>query len=129
MATKNPVICDTNILIEYFKNNTEVASTIFDIGEKNILISSITAGELYYGAFNKNELRKIKRKLDLLVIIPINENICDIYEKLMYRFSLSHKISLPDAFIAAAALYYDLHLYTLNIRDFKFIPDIKLYKK
>ena len=46
----------------------------------------------------------------------------------MIKYSLSHKLSIPDAIIASTAIYYEIELYTLNIKDFKFIKDIKLYK-
>jgi predicted nucleic acid-binding protein len=45
----------------------------------------------------------------------------------MLRYSLSHKASVPDMLIAATALSHDVTLYTLNIKDFKFIPDLNLY--
>ena len=32
------------------------------------------------------------------------------------------------AIIAATAIYYHIELFTLNVKDFKFIPNIKLYK-
>ena len=45
----------------------------------------------------------------------------------MLLYSLSHKLSIPDALIAATALNYDIELYTYNIKDFRFIDGIKLY--
>jgi hypothetical protein len=45
----------------------------------------------------------------------------------MEQYSLSHKLSLPDALIAATALVYDVPLYTMNLKDFRFIPKLKLY--
>ncbi|XOF34926.1 MAG: hypothetical protein ACL93V_06450 [Candidatus Electrothrix sp. YB6] len=46
----------------------------------------------------------------------------------METYSLSHKLSLPDALIAATVLSHDLALYTLNVKDFRFISDLKLYR-
>ena len=46
----------------------------------------------------------------------------------MIRYSLSHKITIPDALIAATALVHDISLYTLNIKDFRFIEELNLYK-
>jgi len=42
---------------------------------------------------------------------------------------LSHKLALPDGFIAATALANDIELYTLNLKDYRFIEGLKLYKK
>lgn len=45
----------------------------------------------------------------------------------METYSLSHKLSLPDALIAATALSHDVKLYTLNIKDFRFISGLQLH--
>ena len=46
----------------------------------------------------------------------------------MIQYALSHKLSIPDAIIAATALYYDIELYTYNVKDFRYIDGIRLYK-
>jgi len=46
----------------------------------------------------------------------------------METYSLSHKLSLPDALIAATAISHDLELYTLNIKDFRFITGLNLHR-
>jgi predicted nucleic acid-binding protein len=45
----------------------------------------------------------------------------------METYSLSHKLSIPDALIAATALVHDSELFTLNVKDFRFIPSLTLY--
>jgi predicted nucleic acid-binding protein len=47
---------------------------------------------------------------------------------LLEEYALSHKLSVPDALIAATALQHNLHLYTLNIKDFRFIAGLNLHK-
>ncbi len=128
MANKIVILCDTNIIIEFFKKNVQVVKAIEQVGEASVYISSITVAELYFGAKNKQELNIIKDKLDLIVHVPINEYINNIFEELMFNYSLSHKLSIPDAQIAASAIYYDIPLYTLNKKDFKFIKKVKLYE-
>jgi predicted nucleic acid-binding protein len=46
---------------------------------------------------------------------------------LIKNYSLSHKLNIPDALIAASAIVTQSKLLTLNIKDFKYIPDIELY--
>lgn len=48
--------------------------------------------------------------------------------ELMETYSLSHKISIPDALIASTALVHKIDLYTLNIKDFRFIHGLNLYQ-
>ncbi|MBI1880313.1 MAG: type II toxin-antitoxin system VapC family toxin, partial [Chloroflexi bacterium] len=84
--------------------------------------------ELYFGALNKTELQKIKKHLGLLHRLPVDASVSDIFLQLMETYSLSHKLSIPDALIAATALVHDVELYTLNRKDFSFIPNLKLYQ-
>jgi predicted nucleic acid-binding protein len=122
------ILIDTNILIEIYKNNTLIVDVVKKIGQENISISDITCAELYYGARNKKELQIIAKDLSKLQIIHIQAEISDKAVKLVERYAMSHKLSIPDALIAATALYYNLTLYTLNVKDFSFIESIKLYK-
>jgi len=47
----------------------------------------------------------------------------------MSKYVLSHKIALPDGFIAATALANDIELYSLNLKDFRFIEGVRIYGK
>ncbi len=122
------ILCDTNILIEFYKNNPQIVQMLRKIGQERLAISVVTQAELYYGAFNKAELLKIKNHLSLLQCYPIDTYISNTFIQLMESYSLSHKLSIPDALIAATALRHGTRLYTLNIKDFRFIPDLVLYK-
>jgi len=122
------ILCDTNILIEFYKGNMGVISELQNIGLFNLSISIVTAGELYYGAKDKRELEKIQKHLTLLKQIPLSEDISAIFLKLLEAFALSHKLSVPDALIAATALSQNIPLFTLNLKDFQYIPDLLLYK-
>ena len=59
MENTKLVLCDTDIIIEFYKGNELIASKLEEIGSSNIVISSITAGELIFGALNKKELKQI----------------------------------------------------------------------
>jgi tRNA(fMet)-specific endonuclease VapC len=122
------ILCDTNILIEFYKNNTAIIQELRQLGSQNLAISVITRVELYYGAVNKNELKRIQKHLDLLQNIPTDRPISQQFIQLMANYSLSHKLTIPDALITATALVNDLELYTLNIKDFRFIENLRLYR-
>jgi predicted nucleic acid-binding protein len=124
---KSVIICDTNILIELYKSNQTIISILQKIGEENIAISSVTAGELIFGALNKKELQTIKKDIDNLVVLHINELISRKFIELMFKYSKSHGLAVPDALIASTALINNLEIYTLNKKDFRFIEGIKLY--
>ncbi len=61
------ILCDTNILIEFYKDNPSVKSVFRESGVANLAISAVTIGELYFGARDKSELHKIKKHLALLL--------------------------------------------------------------
>ena len=50
------ILCDTNILIEFYKNNPQITEELRRIGPNCLAISAITQAELYFGALNKAEL-------------------------------------------------------------------------
>ncbi|MGY6528971.1 MAG: PIN domain-containing protein [Cyanobacterium sp.] len=122
------ILCDTNILIEFYKNNKEIINQLEKIGVSNLAISAITQSELYFGAINKNELNAIKKNLNFIYSCPINKKISDQFIVLMETYSLSHKLTIPDALIASTALVYQWELYTLNLKDFYYINQLKLYQ-
>lgn len=121
------ILCDTNILIEFYKSQPLVISQLRNIGSKNLAISIITEAELYYGALNKQELNRISKHLKSLHILPIDKPVSTQFIKLMQKYTLSHKLTIPDALIAATALVHKIELYTLNKKDFTFIDSLKLF--
>jgi len=122
------ILCDSNVLIELFKGNKNTLETLKSIGSKNIGISAVSLMELFFGARNKQELALIKDNLSMHHIFQINKNTSEIAVDLIYKYSKSHGLDIPDALIAATALDYQITLFTYNIKDFKFIENINLYR-
>jgi len=122
------ILVDTNIFIEYYKNNPVICKQIEDINPKEIRINDVVCAELYFGARNKQELVNIVSDMEKLTDLPISSNISKYATDLVKQYCLSHKLRLPDAQIAATALFYDAELFTLNRKDFVYIPNLKLYE-
>jgi tRNA(fMet)-specific endonuclease VapC len=127
METSQIILCDTNILIEFYKQNSKVIRNLRAIGQENMAISIVTVSELLFGALNKKELDQIKQDLAHLREIHLNQESGERFTQLMIQYSLSHKLSLPDGLIASIALTENISLYTHNTRDFKFIKGLALY--
>ncbi len=125
---KELILCDTNIFIHWFNGNALTIETLIQIGLDNILIPSITVMELMQGAQNKQELAQLKRKIKNYNIIHFDQKTSELSIHLVEKYKLSHNTLIPDAIIAATALTYDLTLYTYNLKDFNYIPGIKLYE-
>ncbi len=122
------VLLDTNILIGFWKQNALMQSQLQAIGETNLCISAVTEAELLVGARDTQDLRMIRRKIAHLPVIPIDPDICTSMAKLLTKFVLSHRLQMPDALIAATALHHDLPLFTLNLKDFRYIPNLRLHQ-
>ncbi len=121
------ILCDTNIIIELFKGDTSTIAHVEKIGIENISISVITEMELLFGALNNNELRKIKKYLSSLEIVHVDMIISETAVGLIEKYSKSHHLQIPDSIIAATSLVYGMELFTYNIKDFKYIKNLKLH--
>lgn len=85
------VLCDTNVLIEFYKNNPHITAALRQIGLRNLAVSVITVAELYYGALNKAELARIKGNLALVHQIPVSRDVSLQFLDLMAHYALSHR--------------------------------------
>ena len=129
MEQEKLVLCDTDVIIEFYRNSPIIVQKLRKIGQYNIAISIITAGELIYGSLNKKELTQIKKDIKNLILIEIDKKSCEIFLDLLTKYSLSHKLAVPDGFIAATAIANEIELYTLNVKDYRFIEGLKLYNR
>ena len=123
----NPIICDTNIFIKLFSGDPIIIAELSKIGNSRLLMPSISAMELFIGMQNKTELQQMRKKIKHFSIIHLNEAASQKSTELIADYRLSHGLMIPDALIGAMALTYDLELFTYNLKDFRFMPNIKLY--
>jgi len=129
MAPTVEFLCDTSVLIDYLRGDEKVQEILQVDRFKLMYMSSVTLMELVVGAFNKAEVRKIRNAFDEMHIVQINEEISARAVELITLYSKSHNLLIPDALIAATALVANLPLFTRNISDFKFLPEIQLIKE
>ena len=122
------ILCDTNIFIEIFRKNFLIRSELNKIGYDNIVISDVVKAELFFGARDKIDLQKISKSIEHFPVLSIQFEISKIAVDFVEKYCLSQKLNLPDALIAATAVYYGVALFTLNEKDFRFIPELQLYR-
>lgn len=128
MEEEKLVIADTDVLIEFLdRANKKVKERLLVIGIENICISEITASELLYGARDKRHWESLSKFIDQSLVLPVTREISNLHLTLVSEYSLSHKLKVQDALIAATSIKLNLELYTLNVKDFKFIKDIRLF--
>ncbi|MGV8137722.1 MAG: type II toxin-antitoxin system VapC family toxin [Mangrovibacterium sp.] len=127
------VVCDTDVLIDYFdESKPRHLDTVRELEENikldNVLISAVTKMELILGAANKRELNAINKKLSRFSILLFNQEITSLSINILQTYRLSHGLAIPDCLIAASTIQSGLQLFTYNIKDFKFIPKLELYQ-
>ena len=117
-------LLDTNTCIYFLNRSSERIVS-------EILLSSITVAELFYGA-EKSKARKknwavVEEFVSNFNIVPFDEKSCQIYAKT--RASLE-KSGLPigpmDLLIASISIANNYILVTNNIKEFKKIKGLKL---
>ncbi len=120
------MLIDTDVLIEYLKDNKRATELIDSLG--SFSISSVTYMELIQGLRNQEELRKWKTFLKERHIqhILIDQEITAKAIFWMEEFFLSHHLRMADSLIAATANVYGLDLLTGNINDYRFLPGLNL---
>lgn len=122
------ILIDTNIFIEIFRDNLKVIEFFDTLNKNELAISIITYAELIFGARNKVEKQMIEKHLSGLHIFHLDNNISIIFIKLIKDYCLSHKLNIPDALIASSAISSNSTLLTLNVKDFHYIPELRLLK-
>ncbi len=116
------IFIDTNIVIEYLKNNDFLAGYNFD----DLFINDIVVMELYQGARNKSDLAFIKKEITVFQILNMHQEIISLAKQIVEKYGLSHNMKIMDALIAATVMVYDLELMTLNRKHFQFLSQLKL---
>ncbi len=124
------VIIDTNIIIDHLRSSngsSKLIELIENHPEEELGISIITIQELYEGKSTK----KSEKETDMLAtigqvqILPYDYNTAKKAGELAR--DLKNPIELADAAIAATAIINGAPLYTINIKHFQNIPDLKLF--
>jgi predicted nucleic acid-binding protein len=113
------MLCDTNPLVYLLDGNNDIA-TFLD--GKQVYISVISELELFgKQRLSASDIMLIETLVSNCFVVDINREIKQIYKNLKQV----HSIKLPDALIAATAIYLDMPLLTFD-KGFKNIPELQL---
>ncbi len=110
---------DTNIIIEYLKGNQKIIDKLNSFNE--VFINEIIIMELYQGAKNRRELNYIKKSISRFRVLKTSNEIIKLAKDILEEYTLSHNTKIMDAIIASTVMIYDLKLYTLNVKDFRYL--------
>jgi predicted nucleic acid-binding protein len=115
-------LIDSNVIIDFFNKSLpdRGRDLLFNIEP---IISIITLIEIFSG--NKASPHEIKELKDFCEIATIHNVDRDV-ALIAIDIRIKNKIKLPDALIAATAIFYNLVLITRNISDFKTIEGLEI---
>lgn len=77
------ILCDTDVLIEYLKDNPQISTILETFGDENLAISIVTYAELVRGALNRREQIKIKNQIESLTVISLSEDISREFQRIL----------------------------------------------
>lgn len=116
---------DSNVCIYHFDGAPETQSFFASLTpeEDKLFYSFITRIELLgYPKLTSRE----KREIDAFLSAFTKVNMTDEIENLVIRLRQSRRIKIPDAIIAASAIYTESVLVTRNEKDFRKIKGLKV---
>ena len=127
-------IFDTDVISNVLKKNPSpsLLRRVAGLSPDEQFTTSITIGELVFGAFRSQRPQYFLDKLKKLVIpniqiLSFDEASAYIYGKLRAELETQGQtIAEPDLRIASIALNHDLILVTGNTKHFSRIPDLKI---
>jgi predicted nucleic acid-binding protein len=122
------VVLDTDIAIEILRaRDRQILSkwaTVASSGDP-VLYSPIVAAEVWAGAL-PHEHPLIATFFRPLLCCPTDYQIGKLAGDLVRQYAKSHGVEVPDAFIAASAIYHDASLWTRNRRHYP-MPQLRFY--
>jgi len=125
---KNEIIlCDSNVIIDWINHRQKAIDDLQRI-EGRIAMSIITEYEIIAGAKDMVMQKRFEKLLDNYIVVYLDSDISFLGINLYKKYKLSHGLDMPDSLIAATAIELNLPLFTYNIRDFRYIPGLQLYK-
>jgi len=120
------ILCDSNVMIDWINHRQRAIDDLKRI-EGKIAISIITEYEIIAGAKDLIMQRNFEKHLNNYIVVLLDSNISLLAINLYKKFKLSHGLDMPDSLIAATAIELELPLFTYNIKDFNYLPEIQLY--
>ena len=125
-------LVDSDYVADYLKGRQQAVNTLKTILAEGICISIITYAEIYegiyYGYHRAAHEAGFRRFLQIVPVVLITHPVARQFA--MIRGSLRSQGQLipePDLFIAATAIRHGFTLVTRNLKDYKRIPDLKIY--
>lgn len=126
------VILDTNIIIDHIRQPLAIETVLLSISraiaKHDLAVAAVSIQELYGGTSTRDPKRNefLLATLAPLKILPYTYEVARLAGEISR--DARRTIMFADAAIAATAIVNDASLATLNAKDFRAIPELKLYQ-
>lgn len=119
------LLLDTDVMVDILRGYEPAIAWVKTLSEDQPLLPGVVAMELIQGCANKGEVNHLMDFIDCFELVwPDFENPNQLVKSFASYF-LSHRLSIPDAIIAACALDINATLCTSNVKHFKAFPHLK----
>ena len=124
------VLLDTDVSIELLRRNAHTLDCLANCADE-IFVSTITASELYFGAYHSKRVEKNVRAVDEFLKqfprLTLSDETARVFGEQKQRLQgRSSQVGALDLLIASIALANDCRIVTGNARHFKQIEGIAL---
>ncbi|MCC7010375.1 MAG: PIN domain-containing protein [Acidobacteria bacterium] len=121
------VLLDTDVFSYLLKGKGDNADRYRKhVHNKRAAVSFITVGELFSGLYeagaNPERFEAVQAKLQTVVIVPYNIDICRAYGRLVLEKTATRSdrtMGVNDRWIAACAIHHGLTLITNNAKHYE----------
>jgi tRNA(fMet)-specific endonuclease VapC len=128
------VLClDTDILIDFLRGDVKTVEEIKQLENQfELATTAINLFELYYGAHKTGRERNVEAVRELaerLEVLKFTHKSAEISGKILAELEKNGKaVDFRDVMIASIVIENNVTLYTKNLKHFKRIKGIRLYK-
>lgn len=132
-------LVDSDYVVDYLKGQDKASVLLDTLFPEGLAISIVTFAEvyegIYYGHNPKHYTMIFRRFLAGISVLGINRSVAKTFAVIRGNLrsqrqtkNLVQPKDTYDLFIAAIALHHNLTLVTRNIKDYKLIPKLNIYK-
>ena len=122
------MILDTNIIVWVLRAHPRAVAFVdrLPVAERNV--SAISHMELLRGCRDRLDMERTIRLIEeeLGETVPVDEKMTKLAIDLMKEYALARRPGIPDLLIAATAITRGEMLATENVKDFQYIPGLRL---
>ncbi len=118
------LVLDSDVVIDYLRRHPAAVSCVRGLNTRPFL-SAVTVAELYAGVREGPERAELEAVAIGFRVLPVTRSIATQAGLFRRQFWKSHGVQLFDALIAATAKEIGAGLFTLNLKHYPMLSDVR----